>query len=138
MSTKHDEDGPRLSCVSRREFMIRGSMTGIAIVLAGCSLGNGPTAPGNVSLTINVSDYPALANAGGVAYVTSNNNPLAVVRLDSSNFAALSRVCPHRGRYGRLRWQRIHLPGARRSLQRHGHVGGGTGHFQSHYLPDEL
>jgi len=97
MSTQHDEDGPRLSCVSRRDFMIRGSMTGIAIVLAGCSMGNGPTAPGNVNLTLNVSDYPALANAGGVAYVTASNNPLAVVRLDSSNFAALSRVCPHQG-----------------------------------------
>lgn len=97
MATKHDEDGPRLSCVTRREFMIRGSMTGIAIMLAGCSMANGPTAPGNVNLTIKVSDYPQLANAGGVAYVTASGNPLAVVRLDANNFDALSRVCPHQG-----------------------------------------
>ena len=97
MSTHADEDGARLSCVTRREFMIRGSMTGLAIMLAGCSMGNGPTAPGSVNLTITVSDYPELANAGGVAYVTASNNPLAVVRLDANTFEALSRVCPHQG-----------------------------------------
>jgi cytochrome b6-f complex iron-sulfur subunit len=77
--------------------MIRGSMTGIAIVLGGCGGGSGPTAPGSVNLTINVADYPALANAGGVAYVTASGNPLAVVRLDAANFEALSRICPHQG-----------------------------------------
>jgi cytochrome b6-f complex iron-sulfur subunit len=98
MSATHDEDEPRLSCLTRREFMIRGSMTGIAIMLAGCSMGgNGPTAPDSVNLTINVSDYPALASAGGVAYVDASGNPLAVVRLDASTFEALSRVCPHQG-----------------------------------------
>jgi cytochrome b6-f complex iron-sulfur subunit len=97
MSATHDEDAPRLSCVTRREFMIRGSMTGIAIMLAGCSMGNGPTAPGSVNLTINVSDYPPLASDGGVVYVTASGNPLAVVRLNASTFETLSRVCPHQG-----------------------------------------
>jgi cytochrome b6-f complex iron-sulfur subunit len=77
--------------------MIRGSLTGVAILLAGCNMGNGPTAPASVNLTLNVSDYPALANAGGVAYVDASGNPLAVVRLDANNFDALSRVCPHQG-----------------------------------------
>jgi len=85
------------SCVTRREFMIRGSMTGIAIVLAGCGFGSAPTAPSSVSLTINISDYPDLASAGGVAYVTASGSPLAVVRLDATNFEALSRICPHQG-----------------------------------------
>ena len=84
-------------CVTRREFMIRGSLTGIAIILAGCTAGDGPTAPASVNLTINVSDYPALANAGGVAYVDASGNSLAVVRLDANSFDALSRVCPHQG-----------------------------------------
>lgn len=97
MSTKYDENGPRLSCVTRREFMIRGSMTGIAIMLAGCGTGSEPTAPGSVNLTINVSDYPALADAGGVAYVNASGSPLAVVRLNASTFEALSRICPHQG-----------------------------------------
>ena len=97
MHVRTEEEKTQLSCVTRREFMIRGSLTGIAIMLAGCSIDNGPTAPSSVNLTINISDYPALATAGGVAYVDASGNPLAVVRLDASTFDALSRVCPHQG-----------------------------------------
>ena len=97
MSTNDVDEIHLPSCVTRREFMIRGSLTGIAILLAGCSADNGPMAPGSVSLTLTVSDYPELANAGGVTYVTASGSPLAVVRLDATNFEALSRVCPHQG-----------------------------------------
>jgi cytochrome b6-f complex iron-sulfur subunit len=97
MHVHTDDEIPQLPCVTRREFMIRGSLTGIAILLAGCNAGGGPTAPASVNLTINISDYPALANAGGVAYVDASGNPLAVVRLDANTFDALSRVCPHQG-----------------------------------------
>jgi cytochrome b6-f complex iron-sulfur subunit len=97
MHVRAEEEKHQLPCVTRREFMIRGSLTGIAIMLAGCSIDNGPTAPSSVNLTINISDYPALATAGGVAYVDASGNPLAVVRLDASTFDALSRVCPHQG-----------------------------------------
>jgi cytochrome b6-f complex iron-sulfur subunit len=94
----HTEDQiPQPPCVTRREFVIRGSLASIAIVLAGCSVGNGPTAPASVNLTLSISDYPALANIGGVAYVDASGNPLAVVRLDANTFDALSRVCPHQG-----------------------------------------
>ena len=89
---------PRLSCVSRRQFVIHGSLTGVAILLAGCGLTNGgPTAPGSVNMMLTVSDYPALANIGGVAYVSSGNNPLAVVRTGSDTFDVVSRICPHQG-----------------------------------------
>lgn len=84
-------------CVTRRQFMIQGAVASIAIVLAGCGLNNGPTAPGSVNLTINIADYPPLANVGGVAYVDANGNPLAVVRLDANAFDAFSRICPHQG-----------------------------------------
>jgi cytochrome b6-f complex iron-sulfur subunit len=97
MSTNDVDEIHLPSCVTRREFMIRGSLTGIAILLAGCSADNGPMAPGSVSLTLTVSDYPELANVGGVTYVTASGSPLAVVRLDATNFEALSRVCPHQG-----------------------------------------
>lgn len=83
-------------CVSRRQFVIHGSLATIALVLAGCG-GGGPTAPTSVNMTITVSDYPALASVGGVAYVTSGNNPLAVVRTGSDTFDAVSRICPHAG-----------------------------------------
>jgi cytochrome b6-f complex iron-sulfur subunit len=87
-----------LPCVSRRQFVIHGSLAGVAILLAGCGLTNGaPTAPGSVNMTLTVSDYPALANIGGVAYVSSGNNPLAVVRSGSDTFDVVSRICPHQG-----------------------------------------
>lgn len=82
-------------CVSRRQFMVHGSLVTIALVLAGC--GGGPTAPSTVNVTLTLSDYPALASVGGVAYVTSGNNPLAVVRTGSDTFDAVSRICPHAG-----------------------------------------
>jgi cytochrome b6-f complex iron-sulfur subunit len=84
-------------CVTRREFLIQGSITSIAIVLAGCAGSSGPTAPGSVSLTVNIADYPSLAQVAGTAYVTSNNNPLVIVRIDDNTFDTFSRTCPHQG-----------------------------------------
>jgi cytochrome b6-f complex iron-sulfur subunit len=95
---QHSENPPLfLPCVTRRQFVIQGAVATVAIVLAGCGLSNGPTAPGSVSLTINIADYPPLATVGGVAYVDASGNPLAVVRLDANTFDALSRICPHQG-----------------------------------------
>jgi cytochrome b6-f complex iron-sulfur subunit len=91
---EHDTSLP--ACITRREFVIRGSVVGIGIMLAGCASG-GPTAPSSVHTSINIADYPPLANVGGVAYVDAGGNPLAVVRLDANTFDALSRVCPHQG-----------------------------------------
>src|SRR5665213_1957287 len=88
---------PHFPCVTRRQFMIQGAVTTVAIVLAGCGLSNGPTSPGSVNLTINIADYPPLANVGGVAYVDASGNPLAVVRLDASTFDTFSRIYPHQG-----------------------------------------
>lgn len=84
-------------CVTRREFIIRGSLTSVAIVLAGCVGSNGPTAPGSVSLSVNVADYPSLAQVAGTAYVTSNGNSLVIVRIDDNTFDTFSRICPHQG-----------------------------------------
>jgi cytochrome b6-f complex iron-sulfur subunit len=97
MTTPDKHESSYQTCVTRREFVIRGSAVGIAIMLAGCASGSGPTAPRNVNLSINVADYPSLADVGGVAYVDANGSPLAVVRLDANAFDALSRVCPHQG-----------------------------------------
>ncbi|MEO8880407.1 MAG: Rieske (2Fe-2S) protein [Gemmatimonadaceae bacterium] len=83
-------------CVSRRQFVLHGSLATIGIILAGCG-GGGPTSPGSVNTTITLSDYPSLANVGGVAYVSAGNNPLAVVRTGSDTFDAVSRICPHAG-----------------------------------------
>lgn len=93
MATHTDSSLP---CVSRRQFVIHGSLATVAILLAGCA-GGGPTSPGSVNMTLTVSDYPALTDVGGVAYVSSGSNQLAVVRTGSDTFDVVSRVCPHQG-----------------------------------------
>ena len=97
-SSSLDELAPTLpACVTRRQFVIHGAIASVAILLAGCAGSGGPTAPGNVNLTVNIADYPALASVGGVAYVDASGNPLAIVRVDANTFDVVSRVCPHQG-----------------------------------------
>ena len=94
----------------RREFLSQATLAAVAAVLAGCSGGEGGSfapkasnqepAPGTSggTLTVTVSSFPALANAGGIAAVgTLANKPVAVVRTGTSSFTALSRICTHAG-----------------------------------------
>jgi Rieske Fe-S protein len=85
-------------CIGRREFLQQSAFfAAAAAALAACAPmdATGPTLSGNVDVV--VADYPALANVGGIATLTSNGTPLAVVRTGASTFIALSRVCPHQG-----------------------------------------
>ncbi len=86
--------------MNRRDFIIISSASAGAIAIVGCGL-TGPGVsgpPDSVSLTLNVSDYPSLANVNGIAFVTENGgSPLAVVRTAADSFLALSRICPHQG-----------------------------------------
>jgi nitrite reductase/ring-hydroxylating ferredoxin subunit len=87
-------DGP--DPLDRRTFLSR-AMLGVAVMaLAACGASDA-TAPFTGTATINVSDYPALATVGGVALVTLNGSPLAIVRDSATSVVALSRVCPHQG-----------------------------------------
>jgi len=87
------------SGIGRRTFLAQSAILAAAAALAACGAGgDNVTAPTlNSSSTIKVSDYPALANVGGVALVNISGNPFAIVRTDTSTFVALSRVCPHAG-----------------------------------------
>lgn len=85
--------------IARRTFLIQSAIIAASAALAACAgSDNGFTSPNiNGSATVKVSDYPALANVGGVATVNAGGAPLAVVRTGTSSFLALSRVCPHQG-----------------------------------------
>lgn len=88
------------SGIGRRTFLAQSAILAAAAALAACGAGGGSDVTGptlNGSSTIKVSDYPALANVGGVALVNISGNPIAIVRTDASTFVALSRVCPHQG-----------------------------------------
>ena len=84
--------------VGRRTFLTRSMLAAAAVALAACGMGgDSPTAPSNVSGSVRVSDYSALANVGGVAVVSMSGSPVAIVRTGASTFEALSLVCPHQG-----------------------------------------
>lgn len=102
-----DESTPCTSCapraipadgIGRRTFLAQSAMLAATAMLAACGAGSDATAPTlSGTATIKVSDYPALASVGGIAMVSIQGSPLAVVRTSSSGFVALSRVCPHQG-----------------------------------------
>lgn len=86
--------------IGRRTFLVQsGILAAIAALNACGSLGaadvTAPNVPANS--TITVGNYPALASVGGVAMITVGSAPIAVVRTGTSDFIALSRVCPHQG-----------------------------------------
>jgi Rieske Fe-S protein len=87
--------------MARREFVASAAAALAAMALAACSTtgtGDFLTSPGTVTSTsIKVSDFPALANVGGVATTTVSGVPIAIVRTGASTFAAFSRICPHQG-----------------------------------------
>ena len=87
--------------IGRRTFLVQSAIMAAIAALDACgSLGaaadvTAPTVPANSSIT--VSDYPSLANVGGVAMITLGGAPIAVVHTGTSDYIALSRVCPHQG-----------------------------------------
>ena len=83
--------------IDRRDFVMRAAAALAAVALAACG-SDSLTSPSSVtSTTLTLANYPALSSVGGVATVTVDNVPLAIVRTSSTTFAAFSRICPHQG-----------------------------------------
>ena len=84
--------------IGRRTFLAQSALLAAAAALAACAAGSDPTAPDlSGQATISLSDYPALSTVGGIAMVSIQSSPFAIVRTGTSTFVALSRVCPHQG-----------------------------------------
>ncbi len=83
--------------VSRREWLSYAGAAVAALALAACG-GADTTSPTTITQSsLTLSDYPALANVGGIATVTMSGLPLAIVRSGAASFLAFSRICPHQG-----------------------------------------
>lgn len=85
---------------SRREFIATSAASAVAALLvAACGGASGATGvnTGAVSLSVQISNYPALASVGGIARVDSGGIPVAAVRTGTNTFAAFSLICPHFG-----------------------------------------
>jgi len=91
-------------CLNRRDFLAKSALAAAALIAAeACGDGQiGPpipkTVPGDPLLplggpvTINLSDFPALANTGVIVAIPKERT---VMRTGPSTFVALSRLCSH-------------------------------------------
>ena len=84
---------------SRREFIATSAASAVTALLVAACGASGATGvnTGPVSLSVQVSSFPALANIGGIARVDHGGTPVAAVRTGASTFAAFSLICPHYG-----------------------------------------
>lgn len=90
--------GPVEEGIGRRTFLVQSGILAAMAALAACGASTDSTAPSiPASSQIQIANYPALANVGGVALVSVGSAPLAIVRTSTTSFIALSRVCPHQG-----------------------------------------
>ena len=96
-------DDVMLSCstcdgMDRRSFLSAATLAAITLALAACSDTTGPGSGGNnPTATVKVSDYPALSAVDGIATLSVQGTPIAIVRTGTDSYLALSRVCPHQG-----------------------------------------
>lgn len=84
---------------SRRDFIATSAATAAAaLFLAACGASNATGVnTGPVSLSVQISNYPALATVGRIARVDNGGTPVAAVRTGAGTFAAFSLICPHFG-----------------------------------------
>jgi cytochrome b6-f complex iron-sulfur subunit len=88
---------PAAGGLDRRTFLSRAMMGAAAVALAACGLDSATAPSFSGSASLNISSYPALQTVGGIALVSLNGSPLALVRSSDTTIIALSRVCPHQG-----------------------------------------
>lgn len=89
---------------NRREFLQSATLAAISTLLAAACGGridfsSGLSGPSTTAegFFFKVTDYPALAQVGGVAVIAGAPIPLAAVRLSATSYAVFSLVCPHAG-----------------------------------------
>lgn len=93
--------------VTRREFVSQATLAAVAAVLAGCGGGGESTGPGGTTtpapkppqlatpLVITLANFPALANVGGAARVSSQ--PAIALARTASGLVGYSLECSHAG-----------------------------------------
>lgn len=105
MSVEHKSDvGASEGCTgcSRRQFVSGSLLMAIGAVLTDAcgdgQIGASNTAIlGSVDFIITLSQYPALANVGGIVRINGTSSPVAVARVATDTYQAYSMRCPHQG-----------------------------------------
>lgn len=102
------DGAPGCTGCSRRDFLSNSMLLAASALLAaacgdgqigagGTSTGGVVTGPTGSAPSISLADYPALATVGGVARMTVQGTPVAVVRSATATYIAFSLRCPHQG-----------------------------------------
>lgn len=92
----------------RRAFISETArLAALAVLASACSGGLGSIAGPrssalSKSITVKLSDYPALANAVSAVRINGTNVPVALVNEGNGNYVALSLICTHQG--GTVQW----------------------------------
>ena len=89
-------------CLSRREFLARGTLAvaGAAALAAGCGDGQfGPVAlpASSKLLSLKVGAVPGLETSGKLVQVLRELEPIVVKRTGTATFLAFSAICTHQG-----------------------------------------
>ncbi len=99
--------------MSRRGFVERATLVAVAAVLTGCDLSSptGVGVPTGGPYQVRLSDYPALADIGGVARVQlDDGSVVGVGRTGVSSFEAYGLACTHEGTQVRVQGDGWHCP----------------------------
>ncbi len=100
-------------CLNRREFFARSAVAAAALAaIEGCGDGQiGPSAPNDdekIDVTINPTDYPALATIGTLVRI--DGQPVGIVRTGPSSFVASDLRCTHEGCITEVRGNQFSCP----------------------------
>ena len=86
----------QISGVSRRDFIVKGSVALAITALWGCDASL--TDPLKSPLTVTVADYPALATVGTAVKVWAGpKTPVGIIQSSLGDYEAFSLTCPHQG-----------------------------------------
>jgi len=104
-SGRAEADAVNATALDRRQFVARSAVAAVgALLVTACGGAGSTTGPGGGTggnggpLDVTVSNFPALANVGGIARVDSGQgSPVAAVRTSTTTFSAFSLICPHFG-----------------------------------------
>jgi Rieske Fe-S protein len=89
-----------LRVLDRRDFLsqsVVGTLAAMVMSACGDGITASGTAPGDVNVSINLADYPALTAVGGIARLNGTRTPIAVVHSATESYRAFSMICPHAG-----------------------------------------
>ncbi len=101
--------------MDRRGFLEQSVQLAVLAVLANACTDSGSITGPNLNtgkdVVVTLSDYPSLAQVGGIARINGVSPPLALVNEGNDVYSAFSLVCPHQGVTVQVNGSSFYCPG---------------------------